>query len=176
MEELKYPIGPFKKPETITKDMLQNYISIIEAFPEKIKSETASLSNEQLDTPYRPGGWTVRQVVNHCADSHMNAIIRIKLALTEQTPTILPYRQDLWAELADSKNLPTDASLKIIEGVHHRWVNLLRSLNDKQWGMAYIHPEKGREITMQEAAASYAWHCKHHLAHITSLKKRKGWK
>ena len=174
MEELKYPIGHFKAPEFFTQEILENYISIIEDFPKKIKLETGQLTKAQLDVPYRPEGWTIVQVVNHCADSHMNALIRIKLALTEETPIIKPYLQERWANLADG-SMPVIFALQTLEGVHARWTTLLRSLNEEQWKKGFIHPEKGKELSLKEASGSYAWHCEHHLAHITGLKKRMGW-
>ena len=149
---------------------------MIENFPEKIKSETENLSDEQLDTPYRPEGWTIRQVVHHCADSHMNAFIRLKLALSENTPTIKPYAEALWAELPDTKNLPLHSSFLILEGVHFRWTTALKNMSEKEFERSFIHPEKGKELTLHESTGMYAWHCNHHLAHITELKKRKGWK
>jgi hypothetical protein len=174
MEELKYPIGQFKAPATYTSELLEYYISVIENFPDKMRVAVEKLDQAQLNTPYRPGGWTVIQLVNHCADSHMNAHIRVKLALTEETPTIKPYREELWAELADA-SMPVAIALQILEGVHLRWVQVLRSLNEEQWMRGFIHPEKGRELSLKEAAASYAWHCEHHLAHVVNLKKRMGW-
>ncbi|PBQ31852.1 metal-dependent hydrolase [Sphingobacteriaceae bacterium] len=174
MEELKYPIGHFKALDDYSHEDLENYISIIESFPKRLKLEVENLTNSQLDVPYRPDGWSVIQVVNHCADSHMNALIRVKMALTEETPIIKPYRQELWAELADG-SMPIHFSLNILEGVHARWAKILRSLDEKQWKRGFIHPEKGKELSLKEAAASYAWHCQHHLAHITNLKKRMLW-
>jgi len=176
MEELKYPVGHYQKPNVFTKEILAEAISVIEQFPKKIKQEVENLSDEQLDTPYRPGGWTLRQVVHHCADSHMNAFIRIKLALTETTPTIKPYAEALWAELADGKTLPIHPSLSIIENVHLRWVTVLKNMKDEEFERGFIHPEKSKELSLHESTGMYAWHCKHHLAHITELKKRKGWK
>lgn len=176
MIELKYPVGPFKKPENFSPELLKDFISVIEFFPAKLKAEVLFLTDEQLNTSYRPDGWTVRQVVNHCADSHMNALIRVKLALTEVSPTITAYKQDLWADLPDSKNMPISPSLQILEGVHDRWTVLLKSFGEKEWKKSFIHPEKGRAVSLEEAAASYAWHCDHHLGHITSLKKRMDWK
>ncbi|MBA3680819.1 MAG: putative metal-dependent hydrolase [Bacteroidetes bacterium] len=175
MEELKYPVGHYQKPKTFTKEVLTEALSVIEQFPKKIKKEVESLSDEQLDTPYRPDGWTIRQVVHHCADSHMNAFIRIKLALTENTPTIKPYAEALWAELSDTKKLPIQSSLSIIEGVHFRWTTLLKNMNASDFDRGFIHPEKGKELSLHESTGMYAWHCNHHLAHITALKKRKGW-
>lgn len=174
LEQLKYPIGRFTAPKVYTKDQLNTYISIVETFPEKLYAAVEKLNPEQLNTPYRPGGWTVIQVVNHCADSHMNAIIRVKVALTEDTPVIKPYLQDDWAKLADG-SIPMASSIAILKGVHHRWVVILKSLNDAQWQRSFIHPEKGKELSLKEASASYAWHCEHHLAHITHLISRMGW-
>lgn len=176
MEELKYPVGQYKKPNTFTKEILSAAISVIEDFPKKIKQETENLSDEQLDTPYRPEGWTVRQVVHHCADSHMNAFIRLKLALSEDTPTIKPYTEGLWAEMDDTKHFPIYSSFQIIEGVHARWATLLKNMSDIDYNRSFIHPEKGRELSLNESTDMYAWHCNHHLAHITALKNRKGWK
>lgn len=176
MEELKYPVGRYQKPDVFTKEILTESIFVIEQFPKKIKQEVESLSDEQLDTPYRPDGWTVRQVVHHCADSHINAFIRIKMALTEDTPTIKPYSEALWAELADGKNLPIQPSLSIIENVHLRWVTVLKTMKDKDFDRSFIHPEKGKKLSLHESTGMYAWHCNHHLAHITALKKRNGWK
>lgn len=175
IEDLRYPIGHFEAPAVFSPELLLNYINDIELFPKKLIRETEHLSDEQLNTPYRPGGWTVRQVVNHCADSHMNAIIRHKLALTTHNPTINPYPEALWAEMADSKNMPIRAALLTIEGLHERWGVVLRSLNDEQWKRVFIHPEKGRKFTIQESAGAYAWHANHHLAHITQLKKKLNW-
>ncbi|MBA2610625.1 MAG: bacillithiol transferase BstA [Bacteroidetes bacterium] len=176
MEELKYPVGQYKKPASFTKEILENAISVIEQFPKKIKQEVEHLSDEQLDTPYRPEGWTIRQVVHHCADSHMNAHIRLKLALTETTPIIKPYTEALWAELEDTKNFPIHSSLIIIEGVHARWTAVLKNMSDIDFNRNFIHPEKGRTLSLHESTDMYAWHCNHHLAHITGLKKRKNWK
>jgi len=128
-----------------------------------------------MDTPYREGGWTLRQVVHHCADSHMNAFCRFKLAMTEEKPVIKPYEEARWAALADSKNLPVDASLAILKGLHERWTVLMKSLREAERHRTFIHPEHGREISLQETIGLYAWHGEHHLAHITSLKKARNW-
>ena len=175
LEQLKYPIGRFKNPENFTPEFLENCISVIENFPENLRREVINLSDNQLDTPYRENGWTVRQVVHHCADSHINSILRFKLALTEEKPTIKPYFEDRFAELADSKNFPIEASLQILEGTHKRWVAILKSLSDEDLQKTFIHPEHNKEFTLQTNIAIYAWHCNHHLAHITSLKKRMNW-
>jgi DinB superfamily len=174
LEKLKYPIGVFVKPEVITADYLENCINDIESFPARLRSTIDNLYGPQLDTAYRPGGWTIRQVVHHCADSHMNSIIRFKLALTEEKPTIKPYWEDRWAELTDSK-MPVEPSLLLLEGLHARWALLLRSLKEEDLSRTFVHPEHGKEFRLDENIGVYAWHCNHHLAHITVLKKQKGW-
>ncbi len=176
LEKLKFPIGNFSAPENLDSTQLMACISTIQIFPVKIKLEVVSLNDEQLDTCYRPGGWTVRQVVHHCADSHMNALIRFKLTLTEESPSIKPYKEELFAELADSKSLPIESSLKILDGVHERMTVLLRAVNIDEWKREYVHPQYGKRFRLDVATALYAWHCEHHLAHITELKKRNGWK
>lgn len=174
LEELKYPIGRFEPKEDYTSDDLQTYREIIRTFPTRLESAIAPLSPEQLGTAYRPGGWTLIQVVNHCADSHMHALIRVKFALTEDLPTIKPYLQDLWVTLPDG-SLPPESALSILKGVHDKWWRLLSALSPEQWERQYIHPEKGKSLSLKEVSASYAWHCDHHLAHITRLKARMGW-
>jgi hypothetical protein len=175
LDKLKFPIGEFEKPKTITKGILTNWISTISEFPERLKNEVSNLTDVQLDTPYRSDGWTIRQVVHHCADSHMNSLIRFKLSLTEDCPTIKPYFEDRWAELVDSKTLPVASSLKILEGLHMRWTTLLNSLTDQQLKRTFIHPEHGRHFMLDETIGVYAWHCNHHLAHITTLKQQESW-
>jgi hypothetical protein len=176
LDALRFPIGKFVKPETVSGAEIDDCISRIELFPARLKKEVISLSDEQLDTPYRPDGWTVRQVVHHCADSHMNAIIRFKLTLTEENAVIRPYKENLFAELADAKTLPIDSALKILDGVHFKLGVLIRSLSAEQLSRHYVHPEYGTTYRLDQATALYAWHGDHHLAHITSLKERKGWK
>jgi DinB superfamily len=175
LEKLKYPIGLFSAPETITEEDLQGYISDIEKLPANLKNLVSDFSEEQLNTVYRPDGWTVRQVIHHVADSHMNAYIRFKLALTEDTPTIKPYYEDKWAELGDSKKTSAAVSLKLLEYLHERWVNLLKSMSKKDFEKSFFHPEHGKEFSLDEITAMYSWHGKHHLAHIEELKKRKAW-
>jgi hypothetical protein len=175
IEKLKFQIGKFEKPTIITKDLLNKWISEISTFPERLLKEVLNLTGEQLDTPYRPEGWTIRQVVHHCADSHMNSFICLKLTLTEEQPTIKPYYEERWAELTDTKNMSIKSSLKMIEGIHERWVVLLNSLTDRQLGREFIHPEHGKTFRVDENIGAYAWHCKHHLAHITEAKKRYHW-
>jgi hypothetical protein len=176
IELLKYPTGKFDKPTLITKDILKKWISDISTFPQRLSSEVINLTDEQLDTPYRPDGWTIRQVVHHCADSHMNSLIRLKHALTEDKPTIKPYYEDRWAELPDSKNMQIEPSLKMIEGIHERWTVLLNNLLESDYSKIFIHPEHGKEFRIDENIGVYAWHCNHHLAHITETKKRNNWK
>ena len=176
LEELKFPIGKFEQPKEITPELVRNYIIDISTFPERLRKEVENLSDAQLDTPYRPEGWTIRQVVHHCADSHMNSLTRFKLALTEDKPTIKPYFEDRWAELDDSKKMPVEPALKMLEGLHERWTYLLNSLTDDLLERTFVHPEHGKELRLKENIGLYAWHCNHHLAHITSLKSRMGWK
>ena len=175
IEHLKYPIGKFGKPTVITKDILKKWISDISTFHKRLLIEVKNLTDEQLDTPYRPDGWTIRQVIHHCADSHMNSLTRLKLALTEDQPTIKPYFEERWAELIDTKSMPIQPSLKMIEGIHERWTVLLNNLTDEQYGRIFIHPEHGKTYRVDENIGVYAWHCNHHLAHITETKKRNNW-
>jgi len=171
---LSYPIGKFSAPESYSAEIISNYISQIESLPQRLKKALEGLNDKQIDTPYRPDGWTVRQVVNHLADSHMNAFIRIKLALTEDTPIIKTYEEQLWAELPDTKNIPIQYSLAILDGLHYRWTFLLKSLTPDQLKLSFRHPVSGLNH-LDRAIGLYAWHGNHHLAHITSLKTRNNW-
>lgn len=173
---LAFPIGQFEAPTEITPTLVASCIADISNFPKHLRQEVQHLTDDQLDTAYRPEGWTIRQVVNHCADSHINSIIRFKLALTEENPIIKPYNEAAWAELSDSKNYPIDAALKMLEGTHTRWAFLLEKLTGEELKRTFVHPQHNKEFCIDEAIALYAWHCKHHLAHITTLKKTKGWK
>lgn len=175
LQELKYPIGNYSKPAVITQEHIQKWIQDLENFPGLLAKEVIGLSDEKLDTEYRPDGWTIRQVVHHCADSHMNSFIRLKLALTEDKPTIKPYFEERWAELYDSKKYPIESSLKIIEGVHQKWSDLLKQLSESDLQKIFIHPQHNKEFSIAENIGLYAWHSNHHLAHIQNLKKRKGW-
>ncbi len=175
IEQLKYPVGKFIRKENYPIDEIMEMIKYIESFHGRIKSEVENLSDEQLDTPYRPDGWTVRQVVHHCADSHMNAFIRFKLAMTEDAPTIKPYIEDRWAKMPDTISTPIDASLMIIDGLHKRWSILLKAMSADDFERTYLHPQYERVFVLKEVLALYTWHCTHHLAHITSLKKRMNW-
>jgi hypothetical protein len=174
IDRLRYPIGKFLKPQVFSKELISHNIEVIGHFPALLNDEVLHLSEEELKLMYRPDGWNIAQVVHHTADSHMNAFVRFKLALTESTPTIKPYRENLWAQLPDSSNAPIEASLKILEGMHFRWSMLLRTLSEKDFEKKYMHPEQNREITLFEGLAMYAWHCKHHLAHVQQAKKYQG--
>lgn len=172
--DLRYPIGEFDKTFSVTPAARKERIETITALPAKMRAAVAGLTEDQLDTEYRPGGWTVRQTVHHVADSHMNSIIRFKLALTEDSaPTIRPYYEDRWAELGDSK-LPIDVSLNLIDGIHARWVRLLESMSEADFAKQFVHPETGA-WTLDGALALYAWHSLHHTAHITKLRERNAW-
>jgi uncharacterized damage-inducible protein DinB len=174
MDDLRFPIGEFDRGLDHSVAAREEHIAIIETLPQRLAEAVVGLNDEQLGTPYRDGGWTVRQTVHHIADSHANSLIRFKLALTEDAaPTIRPYYEDRWAELADSK-LPIDVSLKMIDGIHARWAALLRSMTDDDYAREFIHPETGR-WTLEGALALYAWHSLHHTAHITHLRERMGW-
>ncbi|MCH4826928.1 YfiT family bacillithiol transferase [Planococcus halocryophilus] len=173
MTEEKYPIGKFEFDGVVTDSVIGGWISEIEDLPGLLQDAVRSLDEEQLNTPYRSEGWTVRQVVHHLADSHMNAYIRFKLALTEEKPVIKPYNEGDWAELPDY-NLPIDISLSLLTALHKRWTNLLHNLSPADIEKTFIHPDSG-EISVGENIGSYAWHGRHHLAHITSLSTRKGW-
>jgi hypothetical protein len=170
----RFPIGKFSLPQTITADDLDDAIAVISELPGQLRNAVLGFDLLQFDTPYRDDGWTVRQLVHHVADSHNNAFLRVRLALTEPWPTIKPYHQDAWANLHDSAAAPAEWSLSLIEALHARWVMLLQSLTDDQWRCGFIHPENGRQ-TIEAATLLYAWHSRHHLAHITRLRAREGW-
>ncbi|KIQ23060.1 hydrolase [Flavobacterium sp. MEB061] len=176
LEKLKYPIGKFIAPKTYSSDYILAKIEEIKSFPERLKKETGNLNNDQLNTPYRPGGWTVRQVIHHCAESHMNCFIRIKWTLTENNPVIKPYDENLWSALQDNLHMPIESSLNLLEGLHARLAFLMKSLSETELEKSFIHPENNSEYKIKEIIGLYAWHGNHHLAHITSLKKYKNWK
>jgi len=172
--DLRFPIGEFDRNIEYSLAARNERIVAIEDLPGKLMAAITGLDASQLDTQYRPDGWTVRQTVHHIADSHANSLIRFKLALTEnESPTIRPYFEDRWAELADS-GLPVESSLKMIEGIHRRWSALLNAMTDAEFKRAFVHPETGK-WTLDEALALYAWHSRHHTAHITRLRERQGW-
>jgi DinB superfamily len=172
--ELQYPIGKYEPPVTITAEHRSEWIAQLEQLASKLRQAVADLSDAELDTPYRAGGWTVRQVVHHLPDSHLNSYIRFRLALTEDTPTIKPYAEAKWAELADAKLAPIGPSLNLLESLHLRLTTLLRSLTDADFARAFRHPELG-EKRLDWTLGLYAWHSRHHLAHITNLRDRNGW-
>jgi hypothetical protein len=176
LEKLKYPIGKFITPKTYSSDYVLTKIEEIESFPERLKKETRDLNNEQLNTPYRRGGWTVRQVIHHCVESHMNCFIRIKWTLTENNPVIKPYDENLWSALPDNLHMPIEPSLVLLEGLHARLAFLMKSLSKTELEKSFIHPENNSEYKIKEIIGLYAWHGNHHLAHITFLKKYKNWK
>jgi hypothetical protein len=170
-EQLKYPVGKFTAPVSYTTDEMQTWIKTIKEFPGKLRNAIITLNESQLDTPYRTGGWTLRQVVHHVADSHMNCLIRFKWALTENNPTIKAYEEADWALLADYR-LPVEPSLKMLEGIHLRWVAVLESLTEDEWNRTFVHPQSGDTIPLKKALANYAWHSRHHLAHVTETIKK----
>jgi uncharacterized damage-inducible protein DinB len=171
----RYPIGKFNSPGTISESDRETFIDEIESAPAQLRASIAGLSTAQLSTRYREGGWTVKQLVHHVPDSHMNAYIRFKLALTEEEPTIKPYEEARWAELPDSDTVPVETSLALLDSLHKRWVPLLRSIPAANWSRKFRHPERGT-MTLDQNLALYAWHGKHHVAHITSLRERNNWK
>jgi len=175
MDDLRYPVGPFRYTETGSPAQRDQWLSQIATAPGELRAAVAGLSPGQLDTPYRPEGWTVRQVVHHLPDSHLNAYARIKLALTEEEPTIKPYEEARWAELPDARTGPVEPSLALLDFLHQRWLLLLRQLEPADFGRRFRHPEHGRMIGLDETLAMYAWHGRHHVAHISSLRRRMGW-
>jgi len=174
MHDLRFPIGKFRFDGTPNAEQKEVMLEEIAQTPANLRAAVRGLSDAQLDTEYRPGGWTVRQVVHHVPDSHLNSYVRFKLALTEEDPTIKPYAEDRWAELADSKATPIEVSLTLLDSLHDRWVRLLRSLTDEDWKRTFRHPELG-PMTLEKTLALYAWHGKHHVAHVTELRKRMSW-
>jgi hypothetical protein len=174
MTDLRYPIGKFRYDGPPNDEQKRQFIDEIARTPASLRDAVSPLSDQQLDTPYRPGGWTVRQVVHHLPDSHMNSYVRFKLALTEDDPTIKPYAEDRWAELGDSQATPIETSLTLLETLHGRWVALLRSLTPEQWKRNFRHPDLG-PMSLEKNLALYAWHGRHHVAHITGLREREGW-
>lgn len=179
MLDLRYPVGKFewKQPanETQSARNRTEFIDVLSKLPAQMRSAVQGLTPEQLDTPYRPEGWTVRQVVHHVPDSHMNAFIRFKLALTEEEPAIKPYDEAAWAKLSDVRATPIEVSLQLLAALHSRWVDLLQGMHTSDFGRTLYHPEHG-VLTLDRMLAMYAWHSAHHLAHITSLRERMGWK
>ncbi len=174
MTDLRFPVGKFTSPETLCDEERGTCIGQIEETPAKLRAAVKGLTEKQLETPYRDGGWTVRQVVHHLADSHANAYIRFKLAMTEDMPTIKPYEQQLWAELPDAKAGPIETSVVLLECLHKRWVEMLKAMKPAEFGRKFRHPEMG-VLDLNKYLALYAWHGRHHVAHITSLRERMQW-
>jgi hypothetical protein len=174
MTDLRYPIGKFTYDGQPTPEQRQELLLHIEQAPAKLRAAVNGLSSLQFDTPYRPEGWTVRQLVHHIPDSHLNAYIRTKLVLTEEEPTIKTYAEDRWAKLADTQATPVEVSLVMLDSLHDRWLRLLRSLQPEEWKRTFRHPDLG-PMTLEKNLVLYAWHGRHHVAHITGLRERNGW-
>jgi uncharacterized damage-inducible protein DinB len=174
MSDPRYPIGKFSYAGPLTGEQKQQFLFEIQQTPARLRAALAGLSDQQLDTPYRDGGWTLRQVAHHVPDSHMNSYIRFKLALTEDDPTIKPYMEDLWAELPEAKHAPIEMSLALLDNLHQRWMLMLHKLDDAQWKRSFLHPALG-PMSLEKSLALYAWHGRHHVAHITSLREKMGW-
>ena len=172
--DARYPIGRFAAVTPLSADMRAAAIEDIGALPRRVREAVDGLNGAQLDTPYRDGGWTVRQVVHHLADSHMNGYIRVKLALTEENPTIKPYDENAWAPLPDMA-LPADVSLRLLDALHQRWMALYEGMAPAQFDRTFFHPEMGKSLTLGDHLQLYSWHSRHHVAHITELRRRRGW-
>jgi uncharacterized damage-inducible protein DinB len=170
----RYPIGKPALPPIVDADQLKSAIRDLAEMPELLRNALDGLEENELTTPYREGGWTVRQLVHHLADSHMNAFIRVRLALTQDNPTIVPYDEKAWAELHDSVSAPVEWSLELIESLHARWVMMLQVLDGEDWKRTFVHPDNGPQ-TVERATLLYSWHSRHHVAHITHLRAEKGW-
>ena len=175
MENLRYPVGKFVFDQDVTPEKRRNWINDIAELPTRARQATSGLTPQQLDIPHRDGGWTVRQVVHHLADSHMNSFTRFKLALTETNPQIKPYDQDAWSKTADAAKPDIELSLRLLEGLHARWSALLSSMQPQDFARTFVHPENGL-MTLDRTLQTYAWHCRHHVAHITGLRARSGWR
>ena len=173
---LKYPIGKFSAPQQITAKDREAYIKDLQELPEQLRGTVTGLTESQLDTPYRPEGWTIRQVIHHLPDSHLNSYVRFKWTLTEDEPLIKAYDERLWSTLPDSERGPINMSIDLLQAIHIRWVWLLNSLNEDQWKKRFKHPEMGKQIPLDVNLSLYSWHGKHHLAHINSLLERNNWK
>jgi hypothetical protein len=165
----QYPVGKFRRPESVSPDDRTRYIDIIATAPARLREAAMALLERQLDTPYREGGWTARQVIHHVPESHMNAYVRFKLALTETDPVVKPYDEAAWAKLNDVPVTPIETSLTLLEALHERWVIVMRGMSEEDWKRGYIHPEANRGMALDIVLAMYAWHCDHHLGHIRSV-------
>lgn len=174
--DLRYPVGRFERPASVSAHERAQFIDAIAACPAALRAAVHGLDDAQLDTPYRPGGWTVRQVVHHVPDSHVNSYVRYRLALTEQQPTIKPYAEAQWAELPDARGPLVAESLALLDALHARWVALMRAMTPADFARTLVHPERpGAPMTLDVMTAMYAWHGKHHVAHITALRQRENW-
>ena len=174
MDDLRYPIGKYA-PQPFSAEQLSKWIIDIRYLPNHLENAVLNLDEHQLETPYRPEGWTVKQLVHHVADSHMNAYIRFKLGLTEINPVIKPYDEAEWAKLNDTKNLPINISITLLFALHARWVEVLENIKEEEWNRTVFHPEQNKEITLWHLLGMYAWHSLHHTAHITALRQRMNW-
>jgi hypothetical protein len=174
-DQLRYPVGRFTFPGKVSEEEIKSLLKILEELPVRLENAVKGMTQEQLNTSYREGGWTVRQVVHHLFDSHVNAYIRMKLAVTENVPTIKPYDQDKWSDLEDARTARVEISLRLLNDLHRRWLIFLKSIPGQSWERTFYHPEQKREISLAQTLALYAWHSRHHLAHITELKKRMEW-
>lgn len=175
LEELRYPIGKYQKPENFNPGLKDEWIAAISSLPDWLESCVENLDEAQLKTPYRPGGWTVIQTIHHIADSHMNAYVRLKLALTEDIPQIKPYEEALWAELPDVHIVPVNVSLTLLHALHRRWVAVLKNMKPADWNRSFYHPDQRRNIPLWEMTALYAWHGKHHMEQVRRLRQRMNW-
>lgn len=174
MSDPRYPIGKYE-PQPFSKEQKEKWLADIRFLPEELERSITNLDAAQLDTPYRDGGWTLRQVVHHVADSHMNAYIRFRLGLTEENPTIKPYDEKAWALLPDNERVPVNVSLTLLHALHQRLIALIKDLSDADYERTVVHPEHGRQMSLWFLLGMYAWHGKHHTAHITSLRESRGW-
>jgi uncharacterized damage-inducible protein DinB len=174
MENLSFPIGKYE-PQPFSEKQKQEWITDIQFLPQHLENAVNNLDEAQLDTPYRPGGWTVKQLVHHVADSHMNCFIRFKLGLTENNPIIKPYEQDEWVKLSDVQHVPINISLTLLHALHARLTELLKNIKGDEWERTVVHPEHGRQMSLWFLLGLYAWHSRHHTAHVTTLRERMGW-
>ena len=175
MEDLRYPIGKYL-PQPFSESQLQDWLIDIKLLPQHLENAILNLDENEINTPYRPDGWTVKQLVHHVADSHMNAYIRFKLGLTEDNPTIKTYEEAAWANLPDTQNLPINISLTLLHALHARWVEVIKGISVDEWSKTVFHPAQQKEITLWYLLGMYAWHSKHHVAHVTALRERMKWK
>ncbi|MBP6335636.1 MAG: putative metal-dependent hydrolase [Bacteroidia bacterium] len=175
LDQLRFPIGKFTLPENYSDENFSKWMTSMETLPDRLRAAVKNLDDAQLDTPYRPGGWTLRQVVHHLVDSHINSYCRFKLSLTEEVPVIRPYFEERWAELGDAKSGPIEMSLKLLDALHARLVYFMKEMKAPDWERKFFHPETNKEYQLKTILAIYAWHSEHHLNHILQLKKRSGW-